>query len=91
MKACNTIPYVQRTTIIDANTGEVVDEQTRRMARHYHQVRRAELRNRQREARQQRLRTVLTREAHDLLIAGFLVTLMGVLLWMLAQYPGIVE
>jgi hypothetical protein len=34
---------------------------------------------------------VLTREAHDLLIAGFLVTLMGVLLWMLAQYPGIVE
>jgi hypothetical protein len=72
--------------IADTTTGEVLDEKTRRLAGHYYQVQRADYRHRQREAARQRSR--LTREARDLLLAGSLVTLMGVLLWALARVPN---
>jgi hypothetical protein len=78
------VPYVQRTTIIDTTTGEVLAERDKRLAQHYYQVQRADHRSRQRMTLGRR--PLLTREAGDLLVAGSLVALMGVALWMLAWF-----
>lgn len=85
MTTNNTTPYVERTAVIDTRTGEVIDERTQRLARHYFQVQQAGYRNKQYKVAHHRLRPLLTREARDLLLAGFLVMLMGLLLWALAH------
>jgi signal transduction protein with GAF and PtsI domain len=77
--------YVKRTVIVDTTTGEVLDEKTQRLGRHYYQVQRADLRNKQREARRLPPRLYLTREARDLLVAGLLVTLMEIALWAMSR------
>jgi hypothetical protein len=73
-------PYVQRTTVADTSTGEVLDERAERLAR----LRRLRTVERHSTQRWTPARTFLTREACDLLVAGFLVMLMGLLLWALA-------
>ena len=72
-------PYARRTVLIDATTGEVLDERTERLAGRPYQIR-----------RHMSARVGLTREANDLLLAGLLVTVMGLLLWALAMTPGAV-
>jgi hypothetical protein len=84
MGLSKTVPYVQRTTIIDTGTGEILAERDKRLAQHYYQVQRADHRSRQRVALARQ--PLLTREACDLLVAGSLVTLMGVMLWTLAWF-----
>jgi hypothetical protein len=84
MRLSKTVPYVQRTTIIDTTTGEVLAERDKRLAQHYYQVRQSDHRSQKRVALGRR--PLLTREACDLLVAGSLVTLMGVALWMLAWF-----
>ena len=70
--------YVRRTALIDTATGEVLEETVSRTARP--DLRRTIARH----GRHTRPRLFVTREANELLIAGLLVMLLGVVLWILA-------
>lgn len=73
--------------LIDATTGEVLVEQSRRLSAHYARIRA------HRQSRGQphavRWRLPLSREAAHFMLAGFLVTLMGLLLWALSVWSNV--
>jgi hypothetical protein len=75
-------PYIRRTMIIDTKTGEILEEHISPAVRHHYVASRT--RGHPYQGTSWPFRS---REARELLIAGCLVTLMGILLWILAWQP----